>query len=68
MISLRTREGLNFETIKQIFDSKYTEHLKSFAQKYIDSGHIISENKRLFLSLKGIQSETNVEITKRHIA
>lgn len=54
MISLRTREGLNFETIKQIFDSKYTEHLKSFAQKYIDSGHIISENKRLFLSLKGI--------------
>jgi len=54
MISLRTREGLNFETMKQHFDEKFIDYLKKSAQRYIDSGHIVSENKRLFLSLKGI--------------
>ena len=54
MISLRTRDGLNFETMKQHFDDKFIDYLKKSAQRYIDSGHIVSENKRLFLSLKGI--------------
>lgn len=54
MISLRTREGLHFETMKQHFDKKFIDYLNNSAQRYIDSGHIISENKRLFLSLKGI--------------
>lgn len=54
IISLRTREGLHFETMKQHFDDKFIDYLKKCAQRYIDSGHIISENKRLFLSLKGI--------------
>ena len=54
MISLRTREGLHFETMKQHFDNKFIDYLNNSAQRYIDSEHIISENKRLFLSLKGI--------------
>ena len=54
MISLRTRDGLNFETMKQHFDKKFIDYLNNSAQRYIDSGHIVSENKRLFLSLKGI--------------
>lgn len=54
MISLRTKEGIDTEIIYKLFGSKLSALLNFNVAKYIESGHIISENKKLFLSLKGI--------------
>ena len=54
MISLRTKEGLNFEEMKKYFDNNYIVNTKKNVQKYIDSGHIISASNKLSMSLKGI--------------
>jgi oxygen-independent coproporphyrinogen-3 oxidase len=54
MISLRTREGANLEFIEQHFGKEMKNYCLASANKQIELGNLISDNKFILLSPKGI--------------
>ena len=53
MTGLRTKWGISFSKTETSFGEDLLNHLKTTAEQYIKSEHIISENDCLTLSIKG---------------
>lgn len=54
MISLRTRQGIDLEFLDLNFGTYFLNHCLKNADNHIKMQNLVRENKKLFLSLKGI--------------
>lgn len=54
LTGLRTKWGVDLEKLKNVFDKGYLEYCLLNANKYIESGDLVNEDKTLKLSRKGI--------------
>lgn len=54
MLALRTREGINLQQLEDDFGTELHSYLLSQAEKYIGSGLLVCEDRRLRLSRQGL--------------
>ncbi len=60
MVRLRTKEGIEKNDLISRFGKEYSEWLLQQATKYIQSGHIIHNHNRIYLSFEGIEISNTI--------
>ncbi|MFZ4582902.1 MAG: hypothetical protein ACOYM7_09655, partial [Paludibacter sp.] len=54
MVSLRTKEGVNLNYLKNNFETKYVDNFELIATKYVNDKSLIVNNENVYLTTKGI--------------